>query len=548
MTLIELIISVVIITLLIGSAAAAFGAGIGQVKENDTTLAESHDVQLVQTYLPTDIQSVQDSTAAGGNSDVVTTFDAAAGYCNNAGTNLIKMKWFDGSTTYRVDYRIQQDGTTWSLVRYACNSASAETKKLVVGHQLLAPTDAKWSSGGATLCATRVEVTVLLASGYSFKVAANRRTPTASPAVCKNFTMEVTPATKDVKAGSSVTFDVKITPSGNFTGPVTLSTSDLPSGATAMFSPVSFASGETTMKTSTMTITTTASTPTGNAAFTVLGTAGSLTRSAGASLEVLDPTSPKILQVEMFDGRTGTPNGKIDELIALFDSPLVKACTTKSDWTLVLPPMNTTISTITKTDPTHLSIKLNEGAVVDTAATSFKVIYLPSAATCEADPIASPGLDVVDRAGPIPTGIGTTGGNATPASGDKIEITFSENIANCAPTSTTVKLVNDASNPKGRTFLELPNVIQGSVDIGTGYITKKSEGASWANSSVTCLGSKLSVTVGSNCVSTANGCADLGAGSGSFSFLPVAGLLRDAEVPVSNAMVSTVAATGGPIF
>lgn len=554
MTLIELIISVAIVVTLISASAGAFSAGISKFRDTDTTFAESHDEQLLQTYLPVDIQSVQDATAAGGQGEVVTTFDTTAGYCNSTGYNLVRFRWFDGTTTFKVDYRVQQDATTWSLVRYECETpaSSVGTKSLVVGHELLAPTDAAWTSSGApaALCGTRVDVTVRLASTYSYTISANRRTPTATPATCRDFALAITPATRNVKAGSSTTYTVTVTPAGGFGGAVSLSSPDLPAGATATFTPVSFGVGETSPKNSTMTLTTSASTPTGNASFTVNGSAGSLSRSATAAVLVTAAVPPQVLQVEMFDGRsgagTGTPNGKIDELIVLYNSTLFLPCDTASDWTLVAPPAGTTIASVTKTDTTHLDIKLNEGTVVDTAATAFKVIYVPS--NCDADPIANPGLDVIDRVGPILIGIGSpVGGNNTPGAGDKIELTFSESITACAPTTTNVSLsTTNVNSPP--TTLTLPNVAQGSFVIGTSYLSKN-RAVAFNNSGVACSGSKLTITLGACSASSPSNCAtDLKTGSaGAYTVMPVANLLVDVETP-PNTVVSTFAGTGGALF
>jgi hypothetical protein len=551
MTLIELVISVTIVVTLIGAAAGAFSAGISSFRETDTTFAESHDVQLVGTYLPVDIQSVQDSTAAGGQGEVVTAFDTGAGYCDSGGTNLVKFKWYDGTTTYMVDYRIQQDGATWSLVRWACESpiSSVGTKRLVVGHELLDPANAAWTAGGtpASLCGTRVDVAVHLASAYSFTVSANRRTSTAAPATCRDFAMAIAPSTQTVRAGGPTSFTVTVTPSGGFGGTVTLSSPDLPSGATATFTPVSFGPGETSPKTSTMTVTTSTSTPTGNATFTVNGVSGSLSRSATASLLVTASVPPEVLQIEMFDGRTGAgtgnPNGKIDELIVLFDSPLVLPCTTASDWTLVAQPAGTTVASVTKPDSTHLNIRLNEGTVVDTAAKFFQATYAPS--NCEADPILA--VDVIDRVGPIAMTIASpAGGNRTPAAGDKIEITFSEAITNCAPTSSDVVL-SAASGGNPATTLSLSNVAQGSFVIGSNYV-RSNRTVRFNGSAVACSGQVLTITLGSCSATPPSQCSDARQGNaGTYTVTPVASLLNDDETP-PNVVVSTVAATGGGLF
>lgn len=67
-----------------------------------------------------------------------------------------------------------------------------------------------------------------------------------------------------------------------FSGSVNLSVSGLPTGATYSFNPSSI----TGSGTSTLTVTTIASTPTGNSTVTITGTSGSLTHSATATLTV----------------------------------------------------------------------------------------------------------------------------------------------------------------------------------------------------------------------------------------------------------------------
>jgi hypothetical protein len=196
---------------------------------------------------------------------------------------------------------------------------------------------------------------------------------------------------------------------------------------------------------------------------------------------------------------------------------------------------------VTRTDSTHLDIKLTPGAI-DTAATAFNVNYTPTHG-CNANSASA--VDVLDRAGPV--GISVTspvsspGGNGTPAAGDTIQITFSESITAC-PSSTSVGLTSDNSN---NDTLTLPGVAQGGIAIGTGYLKKKNESASFANSGVACSGSNLTVTVGSTC--SGPDCADLKSGSGSFTLLPDPAF-KDVETPVSNSVVSTVAIPGGTLF
>ncbi len=87
---------------------------------------------------------------------------------------------------------------------------------------------------------------------------------------------------QSVTAGGSATYALEIIEVSGFTGNVNLSVSGLPAGATASFSPASlYSSGF-----STLTIRTTAMTPTGSFSPIVTATSGVLTHTAGLSLEV----------------------------------------------------------------------------------------------------------------------------------------------------------------------------------------------------------------------------------------------------------------------
>jgi hypothetical protein len=95
-----------------------------------------------------------------------------------------------------------------------------------------------------------------------------------------NFALGATPSNQTVQQGGSTTYNVTITPSGGFTSPVNLSISGLPSGATGTFS------SNPATTTSTLTITTNASTPVGSSTLTITGTGGGLTNSTTVSLTV----------------------------------------------------------------------------------------------------------------------------------------------------------------------------------------------------------------------------------------------------------------------
>ncbi|MFN0166066.1 MAG: beta strand repeat-containing protein [Bryobacteraceae bacterium] len=100
-----------------------------------------------------------------------------------------------------------------------------------------------------------------------------------------DFGLAATPASQSVNRGSSVNYTVTVTPISGFTGTVNLAATGLPVGATATFNPPAVAGSGT----STLQISTGASTPSGGFSFTVTGTSGALTRSTTAALNVIVP-------------------------------------------------------------------------------------------------------------------------------------------------------------------------------------------------------------------------------------------------------------------
>lgn len=571
MTLIELIIALVLTVTLVGAAGAAFSASIQNQKDTGTSFGDSHDAQLVETYMPVDIQSTGSALT-----DVDSTFSTAmASGCTGSvpatSTNLLKLTWTAAGVSYTVDYRIEPEGnltppTSWKLVRYACDSAHAGvTKTLDVSHEVLAPTPA-WPASVVT-CGSRVTVTMRQASGYTYNIAANRRTPMTTPATCADFSVAVSPATQSVVRGGAASYTVTVTPVSGFVGTVTLSNPDPPANETTpppnavtTFSTTSMTFASASPQTSTFTVTT-AQMPIGNTSMTITATGGGRTHSAQASLSVTGAAQPDLLQIEMYDGRngagTGAPNGKIDELVALFSLPLSGTCTTTSSWSISGAPAGMSIRSVNRawptsttpgTDPTHVVILLNEGSGFDTAAPDLDVSF--TAAGCGAN--AATAINAIDRAGPVAVSVSSplsvtrpTNGNSIPQTGDSIEIGFSEPVTSCAPTSMNVTLTSDTSPPKGDDTLTLPGVAQSPTIIGDRYLNNKSKSVAFSASPVSCAGSVLTIVLG---VCSGN-CADLDSGnSRSYTLQMVAGLLIDQETPVPNSVISTVSVTGGALF
>ena len=98
-----------------------------------------------------------------------------------------------------------------------------------------------------------------------------------------DFTLSAAPSSQSVIPGGSTSYTVSTGVLNGFSGSVSLSVSGLPAGATVSFSPSSpVAAGSS----STLTITTTASTPISNSTLTITGTSGSLTHTATVTLNV----------------------------------------------------------------------------------------------------------------------------------------------------------------------------------------------------------------------------------------------------------------------
>src|SRR3989449_5448564 len=101
-----------------------------------------------------------------------------------------------------------------------------------------------------------------------------------------DFALSATPASQTVTQGGSTTYTVNISRLGGFTGGVTFSVSGLPAGATGTFNP-----NPATANSSTLTVTTAATTPTGSFVLTITGVSGALSRTASVTLVVSAPAA-----------------------------------------------------------------------------------------------------------------------------------------------------------------------------------------------------------------------------------------------------------------
>ena len=100
-----------------------------------------------------------------------------------------------------------------------------------------------------------------------------------------SFTLNASPASQIVAQNSSTTFTVSVVPANNYTGTISFSVSGLPAGATASFAPASV----TTSGSTTLTITTAATTALGSYPLNILGSDGTAGHSAQVTLVVANP-------------------------------------------------------------------------------------------------------------------------------------------------------------------------------------------------------------------------------------------------------------------
>ncbi len=141
-----------------------------------------------------------------------------------------------------------------------------------------------------------------------------------------DFTLSLSPTSRQIGQASSGTYTVRLNPSSGFSSSVALSVSGLGSGITGSFSSTSVSA---TSRASTLTITASSTATTGSDDFTIAGTSGSVTRTVSATVVVPDFTlSVSPSSQEIGRGSSGrytvtlNPSGGFSSSVALSISGL----------------------------------------------------------------------------------------------------------------------------------------------------------------------------------------------------------------------------------
>lgn len=284
------------------------------------------------------------------------------------------------------------------------------------------------------------------------------------------------------------------------------------------------------------------------AASLVSGWASSLTVTSRSLTELSRPDAyaPRLAALEMRDSNA---NGKVDRVVATFSESLASYTAGTAPWTLANVPSAGTLASVAVTG-TQATLTLNEGVgAADTTVGTFTVA-LASSATGVRDAngnLASfTATAPADKAGPVPTSIGTTnnGGGKNAGllqSGDVFYAVFSESIlASSVPATTTVSM----SDPAGAVTIDTLTVPGlGTTNTGgTAYQATDGGTATFASSAAAVyLGTTVYVTVGSTC---SGACAGLGKGSGTAVYTP-ASTLTDAS---GNAAVGSFTSAAGLVL
>ena len=175
-----------------------------------------------------------------------------------------------------------------------------------------------WSFGGGSPAASTQAapgaVTYSTPGSYSASLivtdnAGAASVPATRTITVANFSLSATPASRSVLPEAGTTYTATVGPINGFTGNVSFDVPGLPSGASASFTPASVSSAGST----TLAVSTSASTPAGTYTLTIRGTSGPITRSTTVTLIVAGSFSISVSP----PSRTVAKNGSTTYVVTL---------------------------------------------------------------------------------------------------------------------------------------------------------------------------------------------------------------------------------------
>ena len=166
-TLVELLVVIVIGTIVMGGAATALIASSSNYMASATRLVQSHDAQLLSSWVVPDIISAGPNVGDIDTTSATNTTGCSGGVVVGS-TNVLKLSWSDFVTAepFAASYRLEG----LMLVRYFCTNGSAPSRT-VIGHNV--------QTAVAKLVGQEINVAVTAlvnGSAYSFSVSASHRT------------------------------------------------------------------------------------------------------------------------------------------------------------------------------------------------------------------------------------------------------------------------------------------------------------------------------------------------------------------------------------
>lgn len=537
-TLVELLVTIVILATVVGSASAAVVLGLRSTDDAGTRLAESFDAQLVARYFVPDMQSAVSWDDRSSPDRAINTG------CQDATSDVLRIvRPATSGPGTAVRYELRTVGATNELVRHRCDFPAGP--RSVVLARGMASVVAQTISGV-------VELVFTSGSGQQWTVSSKPR-PGRSlalpvPVVGTGPALVSLQAFDDDGNGFIekvlATFSASIRCTGGTCSTARWSTQGQgPSGASI---------GSVTVSGSVATLNLT-----GHSAVrsTAVASGYRISLSAGVggieaasapflgssfgATNVSDLAKPVLAGIDMLDVNT---NGKVDRLTASFTEDLAGS-TDPTPWTLTGTPSGGTRGGVSTAGPVA-TVAVNEGAgIADTAVGNLRVTLAASATgirDAAGNQASFSNATPADKAAPVALTVASANGAiqvGLAEQNDTVTVTFSEDVVG-APASSDVVLSTSNGNNKP-VILSVPGVAAAGFAIGETehYLAKSSDEVTFAGSTVTTAGRTVVVRLAAPSGGTRTQGSYVANTTG--SFLPAPGL-RDAA---GNQAVGSVAIT-----